>query len=125
MQNTDFFVDVLGFARREPAGVRIQVAAGPDGWPGLGVALLIPSYSPAGLVEEWKRLDWWRDTSTGRPRVWPSIQEATAAADDLRADVLEAPAFAVIPAQVLVVLAEGLDPAGLVLDAGRPVAVVV
>lgn len=121
MQNTDFFVDVLSFARREPAGVRLQVAAGPEGWPGFGIALLIPSYCPSGAVEVWKLLDWWRDNSTGRPRVWPSIKEAAEAAADLRADVLEAPALDTLPGRISVVDAEGL-----VLDAnGRAVAVVV
>lgn len=123
--NTGFFVDVLDFTRREPAGVRLLVGPDPDACPGFGVALLIPSYR-GGAVESWKRLDWWRDTSTGQPQTWPSVQEAANAAADLRAGVLEAPAFANLPGLVSVVLAEGLDPAGLVLDAERrPVAVVV
>lgn len=125
MQNTDFFVDVMTFARQEPAGVRLQVTANPDGCPGFGVALLIPSYR-GGTVEEWKRLDWWREQETGKPRTWATVQDAASAAADLRADVLEAPAFAVLPGCIAVVLAEGLNPGGLVLDgAGRPGAVVV
>jgi len=114
--NTGFFADVLAFTRREPAGVRLLVGPDPDAWPGFGVALLIPSYGPGGAVESWKRLDWWRDTS-GQTRTWPSVQEAASAAAELRA---------VVPALVAVVIAEGIDPAGLVLDdERRPVAVVV